>query len=293
MEEKSFTFPTPEPVRLVVENEVGFVAVSAQQTDTSTVSLSPDTPGAEELVERAVVECRPTGRRNLLVVKVPKLHGLRFLRRNGVTVRVTVPEGSDVSLMTASADVEVSGPVGNADLATASGEVSTDDVTGEVSAKSASGNFTLGNVGGELKVHTASGDLRCSAVAGRVLFSTASGDVEIGSAGDRVDVKTTSGNARLGELAHGAQVTGVSGDVRVLSIGAGTLRVRSVSGDVAVGVAPGVDLEVDVETVSGSVESDIPLEKAPAGPGGGARVEISVRSVSGDVAIEHALEQVA
>ena len=47
------TFSTPEPVRLVVENEVGFVAVSAEETTTSTVLLSADTPGAEELIERA------------------------------------------------------------------------------------------------------------------------------------------------------------------------------------------------------------------------------------------------
>ena len=208
-------------------------------------------------------------------------------------VSAELPEGSDVSIVTASADVEVSGPVGNADLGTSSGDVSTDDVAGEVSAKSASGNITLGSVGGELRVHTASGDLRCSAVAGRTTFSTASGDVEIGSAGDRVDVKTTSGNARLGELARGARITGVSGDVRVLAISEGTLRVRSVSGNVAVGVAPGVDLEVDVETMSGSVQSDIPLDKAPGDRRGGARVEISIRNVSGDVAIEHALEQVA
>ena len=287
------TFSTPEPVRLVVENEVGFVAVSAEETTTSSVLLSADTPGAEELIERAVVECRPTGRRHLLVVKVPRLHPMRFIRRNGVTIRVTVPEGSDVSIVTASADVEVSGPVGNADLGTSSGDVSTDDVAGEVSAKSASGNITVGNVGGELRVHTASGDLRCSAVTGRTTFSTASGDVEIGSAGDRVDVKTTSGNARLGELARGARITGVSGDVRVLAISEGTLRVRSVSGNVAVGVAPGVELEVDVETMSGSVQSDIPLDKAPGDRRGGARVEISIRNVSGDVAIEHALEQVA
>jgi DUF4097 and DUF4098 domain-containing protein YvlB len=289
------TFSTPEPVRLVVENEVGFVEVSARQTDTSTVLLSADTPGAEELVERTVVECRPTGRRQLLVVKVPgpRQHGRRFIRRNGVTVRVTVPEGSDISIMTASADVEVSGPVGDADLATSSGDVSTDDVGGDVSAKSASGNITVGNVAGGLRVHTASGDLRCSSVARRALFSTASGDVEIGSAAEQVDVKTTSGNARLGEVAHGARITGVSGDVRVLALVEGALRVRSVSGNVDVGVAPGVDLEVDVETMSGSVQSDIPLDQAPSDRRGGARVEISVRSVSGDVAIEHALEQVA
>jgi hypothetical protein len=66
-----------------------------------------------------------------------------------------------------------------------------------------------------------------------------------------------------------------------------------VSGNVDVGVAPGVDLEVDVETMSGSVQSDIPLERSRGAKRGAARVQISVRNVSGDVAIEHALEQVA
>ena len=288
------TFPTPEPVRLVVENAAGFVSVSAAETETSTVQLEPDNPDAEDLVAQAIVECRPKkGGRNVLVVKLPKAQGLGFLRHNGVTVRVAVPEGSDVDVATASADVEVTGSVGDLDLSTASGELSADDVAGGVSAKSAKGNITVGNVGGELRVHTASGDLRCSSVTGRVLFASASGDLEIGSAGDRVDVKTASGNARLGELAHGARVTGNSGDVRVLALGGGTLHVRCVSGNVLVGVAQGVDVRVDVETVSGSVHSDIALDGAPAERHGAARAEITVRNVSGDIAIEHALEQVA
>lgn len=287
------TFPAPGPVQLVVENEAGFVSVSAQETDTSTVRLEPETPDAEDLIAQAMVECRAKGGRNLLEVKLPKAQGLRFLRRNGVTVRVTVPEGSDVEVVTASADVEVTGSAGDLDLSTASGELSADDVAGDVSAKSARGSITVGNVGGDLRVHTASGDLRCSSVRGRVLFASASGDLEIGSADGPVDVKTASGNARLGELAQGARVTGNSGDVRVLALAGGSLHVRCVSGNVLVGVAPRVDVRVDVETVSGSVHSDVALESAPAERHGAARAEITVRNVSGDIAIEHALEQVA
>jgi DUF4097 and DUF4098 domain-containing protein YvlB len=287
------TFPTPEPVRLVVENGAGFVAVTAAETDTSVVQLEADTPEAEDLVERAVVECRPKRGRHELVVKLPKTQGLRFLRRNGVTVRVTVPERSDVLIATASADAEVTGSVGDVELATASGDLSADDVAGEVTAKSANGNVTVGNVGGELRMHTATGDLRCSSVAGRVLFASASGDLEIGSAGDQVEVKTASGNTRLGALAHGARITGNSGDVRVLALAEGILHVRCVSGNVVVGVAQGVDVRVDVETVSGSVHSDIELDGAPAESRNAAWAEITVRNVSGDIAIEHALEQVA
>jgi DUF4097 and DUF4098 domain-containing protein YvlB len=287
------TFSTPDPVRLFVENEAGTVVITSQPTDTSTVFLQPDTPGAEELVERSVVECRPKGHRHLLVVKVPRLHGLRFLRHNGVTMRVTVPEGSDVDVATASADVDVTGPIGDAEIKTSSGDISTDDVAGGVTAKTASGDITVGNVAGELRADTASGDLRCSRVAGRAVFNTVSGDVEIGAAGHQLDVKATSGNARLGELSRGARVVGVSGDVRVLALGEGTLHVRSVSGNVAVGVVRGVDLRVDVETMSGSVHSDIALDESPGAGRSDARVDITVRSVSGDVAIEHALEQVA
>ncbi len=55
------TFETPGGVRLYVENQVGLVVVTARATDDTVVSIEADTPGAEELVERATVECRPKG----------------------------------------------------------------------------------------------------------------------------------------------------------------------------------------------------------------------------------------
>jgi DUF4097 and DUF4098 domain-containing protein YvlB len=288
-------FDTPGTVRLHVQNEVGLVAVTAAQTDKTVVRLEGHTPDAEELlVERATVECRSANGGHTVVVKVPKgAIGSRFLRRNAVTVRVDLPEGSDVTVMAASADVEVTGPVGAADFATSSGHVSADDVAGNLTAKSASGDITVGTVEGDLKVQTASGDLRCSSVEGRAVFTTASGDVEIGAADKQVEIKATSGDVRLGELAHGARVTNVSGDVRVLAIDEGTLHVRSVSGSVIVGVVAGVDLHVDVETMSGQIRSDIALDDSPASHRKDSRVELSVRSVSGNVEIERALEQVA
>ncbi len=288
------TFETPGAVRLYVENEVGLVVITARDTDRTIVSLEAGTLDAEELVERAVVECRPSGGRYLVAVKVPHGHGLRFLRRNAVTVRVEVPEGGQVDVTTASADIEINGSVGEADLTTGSGDVSADDVAADVTAKTASGDITLGTVGGDIRASTASGDLRCSSVAGSAVFSTASGDLELGAAGSRVEVKASSGNVRLGELARGARVVNVSGNVRVLSLDEGALHVRSVSGDVAVGVARGVDLHVDVETLSGTVRSDIPLDDAPApGTRPETRVDLSVRSVSGNVEIGRALEHVA
>ena len=218
------TFETPGDVRLYVENEVGHVAISTGVTEATQVTLEPDTAGAEELIGRATVECRTSGRRHMVVVKIPR-QGMRFMRRNGVTVRVDLPQGSDVNVMAGSADVDINGPVGTAELATSSGDITADDVVGDFESKTASGDIIVGAVGGDLKVHTASGDLRCSAVAGRSMFATASGDLEVGAAENQVEVKATSGDVRLGELAHGARVQNVSGDIRVLALGEGTLHV--------------------------------------------------------------------
>ncbi len=281
------TFETPAPVRLYVENEVGLVAITAARTGTTVVSLEAETPGAQELVDKAVVECRASGSRHIVAVKVRRLRGMRFIRRNAVAVRIEVPEGSDVKVLTGSAAVEITGPINTADLASASGDITADDVIDEVVAKTASGDVTLGAVGGDLRVHSASGDLHCSSVAGSAVFATASGDLEVGAAGDRVEVKATSGNVRLGEVSHGARIVNVSGDVRILALGEGTLHVRSVSGDVSVGVVSGVALHVDVETLSGTVRSEFSLDDAPSrGSAGTTLVDLSVRSVSGNVEIE-------
>ena len=68
---------------------------------------------------------------------------------------------------------------------------------------------------------------------------------------------------------------------------------RSVSGNVLVGVATGVDLHVDVETVSGEITPTSRWATNPDPSTADTRVDVRVRSVSGDVAIERALEQVA
>ena len=286
------TFETPKPVRLVVENESGLVTVTAAAVATTTIAVRAETPGGEELVERTTIECRPSGDAHTVVVKVPRTRGPRLLRHQAVSVQVELPEGSDVALTTAAADIEVTGTVGAAHVTTASGDVSTDDIGGGLRATTASGNVIVGTVTGEVRMRSASGDLRCTRVTGRVDCASTSGDIEIGAAEDTVEVRATSGSVRLGELRHGARVANVSGNVRVLSLGEGKLFVRSVSGDVAVGVPSGVDLFVDVSTM-GHFRSDIDIEDSPVPGGGGSKVDLSVSSVSGNVEIQRALEHVA
>jgi DUF4097 and DUF4098 domain-containing protein YvlB len=284
------TFATPRRVLVFVHNEVGLTAITGHTEETSHVSLSADTPGGRELVDRSTVECRSHGGREVVVVRVPRVHGMKFIRRNGVTVRVDVPEGSDVRVISASAEVELNGSLGRTNVKTASGALTVDDVT-DLRAKTASGDIDVGTVGGALRMQSASGDLRCVRVDGPASVTTASGDVEVGSSGDQTEVKVTSGDVRLGDVSGDVTVAAVSGDVHVLSVAEGNTNIRSVSGKVEVGIARGATLRVDAESMSGTVRSEIPLDDSPAaGSGGAPRISLTLRSVSGDLLITRGLE---
>lgn len=268
------TFPTDGIVLVDVENDIGLVVVNAIETSTTTVRLEPDTAGAEELVARATVECRSSGGRDIIRVRIPRMHGMKFLRRNGVTVRIEVPAGADLDIKTGSADVELNGTVGDVTVKSGSGDVTGDRANGDVRVATASSDLVVESVAGHLHFHTASGDLRADRIEGGLSMSTASGDVEVGSVFQRVDVRATSGDVRLGEVLGDAAVVAVSGDVRVLSYGAGRLQVRSVSGDLTVGIPHGTSFEIDAESMSGDVRSEIPLANSPGVAGDAPEVTV-------------------
>jgi DUF4097 and DUF4098 domain-containing protein YvlB len=287
MREESFA--TPGRLQVIVNNEVGLVVITTSESTTTSVSLEGDSAGAEELIERATIECRSTDGSDVVRVKIPRMHGMKFIRRNGVTVRITTPDGCDVDVTTASADVELNGSFGGVTVKSASADITVDDAAGDLRAKTASGDISVGTVGGELTMHSASGDVRCVRVDGRSSATSTSGSVEVGSAGDRVDARSTSGDVRLGDVAGDASIVAVSG-----SVGCWCLRVRAISGNIELGVARGTRLVVDAETMSGTVQSDIPLGDEPTGVGesgaGGPEVDITARSVSGNVLVHRAAE---
>lgn len=65
----------------------------------------------------------------------------------------------------------------------------------------------------------------------------------------------------------------------------GALQARTASGDITVGVTPGIPVWTDINTMSGDITPDLtplgsPEEGAPF-------VELRLRTVSGDIAIAH------
>ena len=270
-------FPT-ERARLKVRNPAGDVRVETSDVAETTVELVPlnDSDATREAIEKATV----TARGDDVTVELEGGRGWSItigswgIGSAKVSVRITCPNGSDLECDTASADVRVTGTLGDARIRTASGDLRLDRVQGQLEAKSASG------------------DLQVEHVEGRATANTVSGDVQIRTAMNGLAVNSVSGDAVLGEVYGDLNAGTVSGDLMVRAAGPGDVGLKAVSGDVVVAMRRGLRLRLDVNSVSGSVGSELDVSDAPT-RNDGPEATLRVRTVSGDVRITRAAEAVA
>ena len=196
-------------------------------------------------------------------------------RARSARVVVDVPSGTRVEVKSASATVRLAGTFG------------------ETSLKSASGDLLIGTHA-SISAATASGDVRVESVVADASMTTASGDVEIGHVGGRLAVTTASGDVRVAAVDGDLRVGTTSGDVRIDRSNGSDIAVKSVSGDVTLGLPSGIRVEPDLTTLSGRTKLPVPArpqppgEQPPANRSERRTVTVNVRTVSGDITITRA-----
>lgn len=259
----SWEFPVTGPIEAHISLPAGEVKVTAKQTETVSVFLSAASKAGERLLEETEVSFSG----DTLRVQVPKRVTIRG--NAALDLAIELPEGSSVRAETASADLILAGELA------------------QLNAKTASGDVHAERVSGDAELSTASGDIRLEDAAGEVRASTASGDASIGRAGGDITAKSASGDVRIGQAGGSVTAKTASGDVRVESISTGLADAITVSGDVTIAVVPGVEVYLDISTLSGDVSSE--LDSTAAGDAGGeTSLTLNCRTVSGDVVIRRA-----
>jgi hypothetical protein len=249
-------FHTPGPIEIDVRIPAGEIVIETGDGDESVVTLE----GSQRTLEQAVVEF--DGDR--IVVSMKNKHGLGFTIEIGditfgsgggkLRVHASVPHGSDATIATAASDMRLRGRFGNVQTKSASGDLVVEgDIDGAAGTKTVSGDVKLHHVGGDLQFQSVSGDLRAQSIGGSLLAKS------------------------------------VSGDLRVESLQQGEATVQSVSGDIQLGVAPGTNVDVDANSVSGDLGSDVPLGDDPNGVlGDGPTLVVRGKTVSGDFRLTRA-----
>jgi hypothetical protein len=243
----------------------GDVTIGASESSTIEVTLSVKDSSHQHLLDAAEVTFVPT--KGTLDVRTRthdshnSMRGFKaVIRRNSwfefggsdPDVHIALPEGSSVEVTTASGDTEIIGSLARAGVTSASGNVSVADEVGVLEMKTASGDVKTAAVRESLTCHSASGNVRCA------------------SAGTTTKIRTASGDVKL--------------SVEVPS----EISVRTVSGNVAVEVARGLDVDVDATSISGRLSSTMPLDSTNGDPGNGEAVAISAKTVSGNVTVSSA-----
>ena len=247
-----------------VTTSSGDVTIGASASNVIEVTLSVKDASHQRMLDEAIIDF--DSYTNSLVVRTRShesfnsVRGFKAaMRRNAwfefgsadPDVHIALPEGSSIDVTTASGDTEIIGSLAKASVTSASGDVSVADEVGVLEMKTASGDVSTANVRESLTCHSASGNVSCD------------------GAGTTTKVRTASGSVRL--------------SVEVPS----DISVRTVSGNVAVTVARGLEVDVDASSISGRLSSTMPLDGTSAGSSHDA-VAISAKTVSGDVQVSSA-----
>lgn len=193
---------------------------------------------------------------------------IRATRRGrSAKLAIDAPIGTDVNVKGASVDVQARGALGALRVRSASGDVIGDDVV-------------------RADVSVASGDIRVDLIRSDATFKATSGDVRVNAIGGRLGATLASGDLQIDEVSGDADVETASGDVTIRRCLGGAVTVRTVSGDVRVGLPSGIRVEPEIKTMSGKVTLPDPAQRKSDGER--RPVRLRLRSVSGDIRVERA-----
>jgi DUF4097 and DUF4098 domain-containing protein YvlB len=258
-------FDTPGAVELQIKLPSGDVIVKTHEEPRTEVEVVAQGRRGEDALEQIVVDSRERPGGHLVSIEQQdriRWGPIAISWGGGIEVRITCPEGTDVEFDGASADLSALGNYG------------------KLVAKTASGDLRLGNLG-SAQVKTASGDVSIQAVADDSQVQTVSGDVDIDRLNADLTGRTVSGDVELGRVDGAVTLGTTSGDVQIKAVEGGELRIQTVSGDVRVGVAPGIPVWMDAVSVSGDLRSELGDVDAPSDDS--VVVPLHVKTVSGDV----------
>jgi DUF4097 and DUF4098 domain-containing protein YvlB len=161
-------------------------------------------------------------------------------------------------------------------------------VGSSIDAKSMSGNVTVHGSQGEVNVSSISGDVTATDSCESLTARTTSGDVNSGRVRDVLKCHSVSGDINCLGAASRTEVNSASGDITLSADQPGNVTVKSVSGDVKVRVARGLAVDVNGNSVSGDLGTNIDLDAAGDAQSDEEVITIKITTVSGDIRIDKA-----
>ena len=214
----------------------------------------------------------------IVKVKVPRHSG------SGIAsdLLIRVPEGSSIDVGTISAEIEVTGVLGDQKLESVSGDIETETVGADVSVEGVSGDIEIRGKGkdADTRAGSVSGDVSITGVSGDVGAGSVSGDVMIeGGSFDRASLHTVNGEVLFNaELRDG-----------------GKLEAEAVNGEIILQFKGKISGRFEIDTLNGDIENCFgpePKRTSKYTPGlelafqeGNGEARVTASTVNGDIEI--------
>ncbi|MBN1401518.1 MAG: DUF4097 family beta strand repeat protein [Anaerolineae bacterium] len=217
---------------------------------------------------------------------------------NTSTERYEVTSDAQIIVETTSGDVQLHGHDASHVEVRASREAQVEQDAGTLRIRSKPGGSSDLRIAVphrcKLSVHLASGDVQLRDVGGEIAIRSMSGDVDAWNASGVLHIRTVSGDTTL-RAAHLTELSieTVSGDssVETSLVDGGQYQVRSVSGDLRLGLDEGQACTVAMTSLSGDLACDVAHQVASKERGskriviGDGGPLVQVHTTSGDVRI--------
>ena len=238
--------------RFTLSNISGDITVTTGSGDEVSIDAVKRTRGDKSELDRVQIRVEERGGR----VDVQTDHGMMMERRdrNGsrtdhvsVDYTIVLPASVSVDLHSISGGVKVTGVHGSLRSETISGNLTITDAPKLEAAKTVSGDVTLTGIttDGDLTASSVSGNLRAKGLKARGIdLVIISGDISVSDVTcDRLGVKSVSGNVEYaGGIAKG-----------------GRYEINAHSGNVRLVLANPAGFELNANSFSGSIRSELPL----------------------------------
>jgi DUF4097 and DUF4098 domain-containing protein YvlB len=153
----------------------------------------------------------------------------------------------------------------------------------DLEVSTGSGDVRVEDVHGAAEVKVGSGDIRIGTVTGIARLTSASGDLRL-DAGTEIIVSTAAGDLFVGDVSEVARIKSATGDIRIRRFAGTDLEIRTMSGDVSIGLVPGLVVNAAVKTLSGDFRNRV----KPTSTEKTQNVTLEVTSFSGDVTLRSA-----
>lgn len=222
--------------------------------------------------------------------------GWWFGRAPYTRLRIAVPDTTRLDIQSISGDLHIRNVTGDGSLTTTSGDIRAENTQGHLAVKTTNGDIRLDQHQGALAIETVNGDVELKGGQARdVTASSINGDLTLEGVSGKLMVNTISGEVRVDdaqEVQLNVESTNGDLDFRGSLASNGPQRITNISGDVRLRLPSTSNVRLDVNTLSGDLETNLALRnlvqtrRELRGVLGAGAATLEVNTTSGDVHIQ-------